>query len=442
MFKKCLALLITASMVLGMTGCGGSTEQAAAEAPAQTEDGKVVVKMWRHEGTPSESAYYNDLVEKFNASQDEVELEVTSLPDNTYGEQVNAAILSGDLPDVLDLDGPQMAGFVNAGALAPLDDYVSDELLSDVLPSLIAQGTYDDGKLYALGQFESGLSFWGNKSYLEKAEVRIPTLDQPWDQAEFLDALAKLKALDEVEYPLDIKVNYGSTYWVYSYLPWVASFGGDYFDRENFQAEGAMNGPESVKAFQLVQDMVNDGYINANQSTDDDLYGSKTSALALVGHWMYPNHTSSEGLGEDAILLPFPNFGKGVFTGSGSWAWGMTNNAVNRGVDEAAWKVVDFLMSKEAIEGVFEANGAVPGRVSVLVEQPEYQEDGVLYLYREQLVNDQARVRPITPAFGVIQTMIGEAAVNIMKGSDVQTELDKAAKEIDQTIEDNGYHGK
>ncbi len=63
-------------------------------------------------------------------------------------------------------------------------------------------------------------------------------------------------------------------------------------------------------------------------------------------------------------------------------------------------------------------------------------------MYREQLINNHSRVRPVTPAFGVIQTMIGEAAQNIMKGSDVKSELDKAVKEIDQTIEDNGYHGK
>ncbi len=153
MFKRGLAILVSASMLLTMVGCGGKQEDVAAETPAQTEDGKVVVKMWRHEGTPSESEYYAALVEDFNSSQDAVEIQVTSLPDNTYGEQVNAAILSGDLPDILDLDGPQMAGFVNAGALAPLDDYVTDELLTDVLPSLVAQGTYDDGKLYALGQF-------------------------------------------------------------------------------------------------------------------------------------------------------------------------------------------------------------------------------------------------------------------------------------------------
>lgn len=442
--KKFLSLVMAGVLALGMVGCSGGAQNEAAgnDQPAQTEDGKKVVTVWHRTGTPSEAEYYNRLVEAFNASQDEIQVEAIALPDNSIQEQVNASIMSGDLPDVLDVDGPQMAGYVNSGALAPLDQYMSDELKEDILPSLIAQGTYDDGKVYVLGQFESGLSFWGNKTYLEKANVRIPTLDNPWDKVEFMDALASLKDLEEVTYPLDIKVNYGSGYWVYSYLPIVAGFGGDYFDAQTHEAQGVMNGSETVKAFEMVKELVDKEYVDANQSTDDDFYGSKTAALSLVGHWMYPNHTSEEGLGDDAILIPFPDFGNGVYTANGSWAWGVTTEAAKRGVEAEAYKFVEFMMSKEAIGDIFEVNGAVPGRVSVLNEIDEYKEGGRLYLYRQQLVDNRAKVRPITPAFGVIQTVIGDAAMNILKGADVKEELDKAAVEIDQTIEDNGYHGK
>ncbi len=441
--KKFLALVMAGVLALGMVGCGAKTEEAPAKVePVTNEAGKKVVTVWHRTGTPSEADYYNRLVEEFNASQEDIQVEAIALPDNSIQEQVNASIMSGDLPDVLDVDGPQMAGYVNSGALAPLDQYMSDELKEDLLPSLIAQGTYDDGKVYILGQFESGLSFWANKSYLEKADVRIPSLDNPWDQAEFMEALGKLKALEEVTYPLDVKVNYGAGYWVYSYLPIVAGFGGDYFNGETFEAQGAMNGPESVKAFEMVKELVDKEYVDPNQSTDDDFYGSKTAALSLVGHWMYPNHTAAQGLGDDAILIPFPNFGNGVFTGNGSWAWGVTTEAAKRGVEAEAYKFVEFMLSKEAVGEIFEVNGAVPGRISVLNEIDEYKEGGRLYLYRQQLVENKAKVRPITPAFGVIQSVIGDAAMNILKGSDVQEELDKAAIEIDQTIEDNGYHGK
>ena len=48
--------------------------------------------------------------------------------------------------------------------------------------------------------------------------------------------------------------------------------------------------------------------------------------------------------------------------------------------------------------------------------------------------------RPITPAYPVITESFAEAVQNIVTGADVQGELDKAVKKIDQDIEDNqGY---
>ena len=49
-------------------------------------------------------------------------------------------------------------------------------------------------------------------------------------------------------------------------------------------------------------------------------------------------------------------------------------------------------------------------------------------------------VRPETPAYPAISTAFAEAVNNIVAGADVKKELDKAAKKIDQIIEDNnGY---
>jgi multiple sugar transport system substrate-binding protein len=110
------------------------------------------------------------------------------------------------LPCLLDFDGPFVYNYAWSGYLLPLDEYVSAEVKADFLPSIIEQGTFA-GKLYSLGTFDSGLTIWGNKAYLEKAGVRIPTgIDDAWTQEEFMDALKKLQALDEVEYAIDFKL--------------------------------------------------------------------------------------------------------------------------------------------------------------------------------------------------------------------------------------------
>ncbi|MEW6046102.1 MAG: extracellular solute-binding protein, partial [Bacillota bacterium] len=166
----------------------------------------VSIEVWFHSGKGEERAVLNAQVREFNAMQDEVFVKAVELPEGSYNDQVNAAALAGQLPDLLDFDGPFMANYVWSGYLRPLDPFISDELRADLLPSIVAQGTYPpDGKIYALGTFDSGLAIWANKAYLQRAGVRIPRgVEDAWTRQEFEDALAKLQALPEVKHALDL----------------------------------------------------------------------------------------------------------------------------------------------------------------------------------------------------------------------------------------------
>jgi multiple sugar transport system substrate-binding protein len=319
----------------------------------------------------------------------------------------------------------------------PLDDYVSDEMKADFLPSIIEQGTYA-GKLYSLGTFDSGLAIWGNKAYLEEAGVRIPTgIDDAWTGEEFMDALEKLQALPEVEYAIDFKINYGETEWyTYGFAPIMQSFGGDLIDRSTYKsAEGVLNGPEAVEGMTYFQEIFKKGYANPDPAGDDAFYGTKTAALAFVGHWMWNPH--NDGLGDDLVLMPMPKFGKKAVTGMGSWNWGLSSSCPN---PDAAWKVLEYFVSTDEILRMTNANGAVPARKSAIAKSKLYGEDGPMNLLVQQLEGGVALPRPITPAYPVITQSFIEAAKNIMAGADVKTELDKMVKKVDLDIEDNqGY---
>lgn len=304
------------------------------------------------------------------------------------------------------------------------------------LPSIINQGTFQDGKLYSLGQFDSGLTLWGNKAYLEAAGVRIPTIDSPWTGEEFNAALAALQELPEVEHALDLKMNYGRGEWfTYGYSPLVQSFGGDLINRDDYQsAEGVLNGPEAVAAMTTLQEWFQKGYANVNPPGDTEFVEGK-SALSWTGHWDAPRYM--EELGDNLILLPMPDFGAGARTGMGSWNWGITANCPN---PDAAWEVLQYIVSPEQILVMTNANGAVPARKSALEQSELYGKDGFLNLFVQQLERGVALERPVTPAYPVITTAFAEAMDNIRNGADVKTELDKAVQIIDQNIQDNdGY---
>lgn len=431
---RVISLLVIAALVLA--ACPSPTTQVPATEPPPKPE-KVKIKVWFHSGKGEEREVLDAQVADFNAMQDEVEVEAIRLPEGSYNEQVSAAALAGDLPDLLDFDGPFLYNYAWAGYLTPLDPYVSDELRADFLPSIIAQGTYG-GKLYSLGTFDSGLAIWGNKAYLEKAGVRIPTgIEDAWDLAEFNEALQKLQALDEVEYAIDFKMNYGQGEWyTYGFSPIIQSWGGDLIDRSDYMsADGVLNGPEAVEAMTWFQSLFEDGYANVKPAGDDDFYGRKITALAWVGHWMWTPH--HEGLGDDLVLIPMPKFGDKAVTGMGSWNWGITTQSKH---PEAAWKFLEYLIDPDQILRMTNANGAVPARKSALAKSELYGEGGPLNVFVQQLEGGVAVPRPITPAYPTITEAFAEAVQNIVTGADVQTELDKAVEKIDQDIADNqGY---
>ncbi len=397
----------------------------------------VTIEVWFHSGKGEEREVLDAQVEDFNAMQNEVIVKAVRLPEGSFNEQVSAAALAGDLPDLLDFDGPFLYNYAWAGHLIPLDDYVSSELNADFLPTIIAQGTFG-GKLYSLGTFDSGLAIWGNRAYLEKAGVRIPTsIKDAWILEEFNEVLEKLQALDEVEYAIDFKMNYGQGEWyTYGFAPIIQSWGADLIDRSDFQsADGILNGPEAVEAMTWFQSLFSKGYAKLQPAGDDDFYGRKITALSFVGHWMWTPH--NEGLGDDLVLLPMPKFGDKAVTGMGSWNWGVTSQSKN---PDAAWKFLEYLIEPEQILRMTNANGAVPARKSALAMSELFGPNGSLGIFVEQLEGGVAVPRPETPAYPTITTAFAEAVQNIVSGADVKNELDKAVQKIDQDIEDNrGY---
>ncbi len=397
------------------------------------------IKVWHHGGRgDGERGKMEALIKEWNTANPDMQAILEIQPEGAYNEQVQAAAASGGLPDLLDFDGPNYANYVWSGYLAPLSELLSKETLDDMIPSLIAQGTYaPDGKVYGLGPGDSGLSIWGRKSLLTKAGVRIPTGPaDAWNMAEFEDALAKLSKVEGVKYPLDIKANYGQGEWyTYGFSPIVQSFGGDLIDRTTWKSDGAINGEAAVKAMTHFQGWIKAGYVVPASEGDDAFYGKKTAALSFVGHWMWPAH--SKELGDDLVLLPMPNWGGKHVTGNGGWCWGITKTSKQ---PEAAAKLLEFFLSTKNVAELMSSMGAVPGRKSAAASVDLYKEGGALNLYLQQLNSGMGYPRPAHPAYPAITGAFAKAVADIIDGKDVKASLDEAAKKIDQDISDNnGY---
>jgi multiple sugar transport system substrate-binding protein len=433
-----LAIAAPITVALLVAACsGGTTDGGGPACDGEIEEGELT--MFAHEG--SEADAYRAAVEGFNETRGAelgLTVDLTMIPEGQYTDQVNAAAAAGDLPDLLDLDGPNMANLAWGGHLVPIDSCIPDETRDNILPSLIAQGTYAD-QLYAVATFDSGLGLWAWGSALEEVGARIPTgPDDAWSVDELEGILRDLQDAG-YEHPLDTKFWYGSQgeWFSYAFTPILWSAGADLIDRDDYQsADGVLNSAEAVAGLTTFQSWVDDGLIDKD-AADDNNFLEEDSPISWVGHWMYGPY--KEAAGDDLVLLPLPDFGTGTKTGMGSWAWGMTSAAED---PDAAWAVLEYLISDDVIIDITTVNGAVPGTRSAIEKSPNHAEGGDLELYVTQLEGapDIAVPRPVTPAYPNMTQVFRSVIDDIVNGADVQQTLDEAVTTIDADIEDNeGY---
>ncbi len=422
------------SVLLAALAAGASLAAACRPEPGLEADGGRRLSVWYHAGQAAERRALAGQIERFNARQDEVRVEATMIPEGAYNGQVRAAALAGDLPDVLELDGPYLYSYAWQGELLPMGPLLPPELRADLLPSILEQGTYR-GILYSVGTFDSGLGLYARRSRLEAVGARLP--DGPaeaWSVEELETVLARLAERDPDGAILDLKLNYGEEWLTYGFSPILQSAGADLIDRgDDASAEGVLNGPAAVAAMRRVQRWIAAGYVDPN--LDDAAFTGGRVALSWVGHWEYERYR--EAAGEDLALLPLPDFGAGSRTGQGSWGWAVTTRCAR---PRDAMRFLRFLLEPEEVLAITRANGAVPARRSAIERSARYRPGGPLHLFVRQLTEGYAVPRPRTPAYPVISAAFAEAFRDIRNGRDVQAALDEAVRAIDRDIADNrGY---
>jgi multiple sugar transport system substrate-binding protein len=442
-----LALLIASLAAACVPAAPEATEAPATEAPPAATEAPpaatpIEVTMWFHGGSVGESETLRKQVEDFNNSQTTYKIVITEIPGGAtagsgYNDAVNAAAVAGELPDLLDFDGPYLFNYAWGGYLTPLDDLLPESVKSDVFPSILDSLKFK-GKQYGIGQYDSGLALCGNKSILEEAGVRIPTsVDDAWTFEEFNEILEKVKGVGGTSYSIDLKMNYGAGEWyTYGFAPIIWGNGGDLIDRSTYQTtEGIINGEKTVEAISYLKSWFDKGYAFSTPPDDNEFVNGK-AALGWCGHWM--TTTYYEALGENFVLIPMPNFGERQATGNGTWVWGISKDSKH---PEGAMAFIEFIMAPDEVLRTVKENGAVPATASAIEKSELFKKGGRLSIFAEQLARtDIATPRPITPAYPVITSAFYTALDNIIKGGDVQTELDAAADKIDKDLQDNNYY--
>ncbi|WP_227937173.1 ABC transporter substrate-binding protein [Alkalihalobacillus deserti] len=388
--------------------------------------GVVELDMWIHQSGEDETNYNKQRIEDFNeAHEGEIQINVEVVMDDggsSYNDSLNAALVAGNLPDVLALDGPFVASYADAEIIAPVTDYISDEDKADFVDSIIEQGTYN-GELYSLGAMESSVVLYYNKEIFEAEGIEAPTtIEDAWTWDEFMTVAKQLTTEDR--FGLNLFMDYGVGEW-YTYMgaPFVWSNGGALISEDGTTVDGYLNGPESVEALEYVKSLFEEGVVSLTPS--ETQFESGKAAMALGGPWIA---VSAENAGLDYGMMPYP-YSEVPKSPSGSMAYAISSQAEH---PEAAYKVMQWMTNEESTIGLSEVTGMPPARKSAFESMEPYNELPKKIM-RDQVVNT-AHARPTTPAYPVLTDAFAQAFHAVALGEDPQEVLDQQVQRVEREL--------
>lgn len=406
---------------------------AAILAWASAAQAQTTLSMWYHgAGNEVESKIINQIITDFNASQSDWKVELQSFPQAAYNDSVVAGALAGNLPDILDVDGPVMPNWAWAGYMQPLK--IDESKIANFLPG--TKGIWN-GQLYSIGLWDAAVALVTRQSYLDELGLRTPTLEQPWTKDEFMAALDAAKASGKFEYAFDPGMAWTGEWYPYAFSPFLQSFGGDIVDRSTYKtAEGALNGDAAVAFGEWWQGLFKDGYAPATQdpADRDGGFAAGKYAFSWNGNWAALNTLKQF---PDTVFLPAPDFGNGPKIGAASWQFGVSATSKH---PEGAAAFIEFALQDKYLADFSNGIGLIPPTPTAAAMTEHYKPGGAMEVFFG-LSAGQALVRPVTPGYVVQAKVFEKALADIANGADVAATLDAAVDEINADIEKNGGYG-
>ena len=267
-----------------------STLFAATAVTASAADKKEVV-IWDYFETDAQKQMMQSLIDEFNASQDEYEASHVYVPFADSEKQLTLGIASGELPDLVILDGCGMASFIQLGLFGDISDADInwDEYMEGPMES-----TMLDGKHYGIPFATNCTALFYNKDLFDAAGIDYPDENTTWDE---FHEMAKALTKDGVSGFGNAATNTDEG--TFQCLQWLYTAGGSYTDIE-----------DGVDAYKLMQEMIEDGSwtkecVNWTQSDVNNNFMAGNLAMQQNGTWQIPGiEANAPDLNYGVTVLP------------------------------------------------------------------------------------------------------------------------------------------
>ncbi len=380
---------------------------------------KKTVEFWSYVPLDNPGLYL--YIDKFNQSQDKINIEAKFIPFAEFKRQLTVALVGGTPPDCVLVDNPDFAAYIDMGAFEALDDRIADWEYGkdDFYPGPWASATWE-GKQYGIPFETNTLVLFYNVDMFKKAGLDPDKPPKTWEE---LNQYAKKLTKDGV-YGISVCA-VASEEGTFQWLPFLQQNGGNVFN---------LDSPEAVEALQLWVDWVKNGYVSKEILNMDQWSGvrpqfqNENAAMMVNGPWcIVPIRAEVPNLNWRLAVLP----GR-VKQAS---AMGGVNIGIVKGAKnaDAAWQYIKWLYAPERIAEFWQKFGTLPVMPKIAESAPYWKGDPVYEVLLEQM--KYAAPRGPHPRWPEISAAIYNAMQEALTGVKTSEQaLADAAKKVADII--------
>ncbi|SIQ77387.1 ABC transporter substrate-binding protein [Halanaerobium kushneri] len=286
--KKSLFFLVLVTLLIGFT------TSAFAEA--------VTVEYWNLFGG-GDAEFMDAIVEEFNATHDDINVDVTRLEWEEYYTKLKTATASGNGPDIAISHVTRVKELADEGLIVPLAELgESVGIKWSEYNTNILNGAEIDGEIYAVPLDTHPLVYYYNKDLLSEAGL-LNEDGTPKIEGSFKDYLAKLKADSSAKYPmtnwtkLTAEGHYRVWWSLYNQLDGSPVITGK---------EVTLDKEKAVEAIDWMKDLYDKEYspLHSEYMENVNLFRNGEAASLLTGVWITGTLEETEGLNFGVIPMP------------------------------------------------------------------------------------------------------------------------------------------
>ena len=445
--KLSFLVIVVVIMSLALAACkpapAPAPEQPAVEEPAVVEPTEapvveepvaepveevnplegVTIQFWHvyGEGKPMEGMMA--LVDEFNKTN-EYGITVEALDQGQYGDvedKMNAAILSGDLPDILMAYTNALADWYAVDAIADISSYIDDpkygltaEEKDAIYPSAFAAGVAPDGAVIAYPMTQSANVLVYNNTWGEELGFAAP----PATSAEFKEQMCAGAAANTARGG-DYAGTGGLVYYPSNtnFLNWLYAFGGSELNAAGDAYD--FNTPEAVAAAMFLNDLRDSGCTFETESYPNPEQAQRKAFVTMSSTAGLPYYTAAfadEGNEDVWSFIGAPGPDGKLAVDAFQQMLGVVNTTPEKTL--ASWVFIKWFTNAEnQAKWISEYSGYLPTQSTSAALLESYAAENPVWATGAELAAIGPAEPQTFPAWTSVRRAVGDAAAQLYQAT-------------------------